>query len=38
MARLTRSQVQLLVIGLVALALPVCFVVIIFVINFGGVR
>ena len=38
MARFTRTQVQLLVIGLVALALPICFVVIILAINFGGLR
>ena len=38
LAGFTRSQLQLLLIGAVAMALPLCFIIVIFVINFGGVR
>ena len=36
--RLTRAQVQVLLIGLVALALPLCFFIIILAINLGSPR
>ena len=35
--RLKRADVQFLIIGAIAVTLPLCFIVIIFVINFGGV-
>jgi hypothetical protein len=35
-AGFTRAQIQLLVIGAIAMLLPLCFIIIIFVINFGG--
>ena len=34
---LKRADVQFLIIGAIAVTLPLCFIVIIFVINFGGV-
>jgi hypothetical protein len=38
MGGFTRSQLQILAIGAVALMLPLCFVIIIFALNFGGIR
>lgn len=34
----TSSQIKLLALGLIAISLPLCFILIIFVINFGGGR
>ncbi len=36
MGGFTRAQVQLLVIGAVAMLLPLCFIIVILAINFGG--
>jgi hypothetical protein len=37
-AGFTKAQLQLLAIGAVAMLLPLLFIIIIFVINFGGSR
>lgn len=38
MGGFTRAQVQILIIGAIAMALPLCFIIIIFAISFGGAR
>jgi hypothetical protein len=38
MGGFTRAQIQILIIGAVAMLLPLCFIIIIFGINFGGLR
>ena len=35
---LKRADVQFILIGVIAVSLPLCFIVIIFIINFGGGR
>lgn len=38
MGGFTRAQVQILIIGAVAMLLPLCFIIIIFAVNFGGAQ
>lgn len=38
MGGFTRAQVQILIIGAVAMLLPLCFIIIIFAVNFGDAR
>lgn len=38
MGGFTRSQIRLIIVGVIAMILPLCFIIIIFAINFGDLQ